>query len=445
MSMRRVLSVLLVVVPSVVDAAPSATMTRAIQLYARKDYIPATVELTKVVDGETGDPAEVQRAEFFLAKSMYYLGLYAPSLVLLDRIARTPNHTYRVAGLKWIVAMSRAIGDDNVLEPIQAYTVAELDDPNLAEARWTAHYLFGLSQLRHGDFDGARAVLEPIPDGASAHERGLVARGFALLGQHEDANAVAVWAKVGGEPGDVAALATGELALRAGEWDKAVAAFRRVSPTGTLARRAAWEASWSQLRARHIADAGDDLFAPSTTDPESLAAMDVPWLLNLEVCAASQPTGDVIAAFRDETSSVLLAVDKLLADHDDNADLFDRVVVPARVGAGFAGPRQLGPYLHTLMWSPPIAAAMAWDDELRHELETLASSDRAWQTTKVASDVLQELTVMKSVTDANAGKLARDRLVRVRHELTQLLHSPAKLPAGRGGSSGGLAVSCGAP
>jgi hypothetical protein len=58
-----------------------------------------------------------------------------------------------------------------------------------------------------------------------------------------------------------------------------------------------------------------------------------------------------------------------------------------------------------------LLKTFAWVDELNNELTMLQKSDKAWQTTQVAAEVLQELTVQQSVAAADAGKVARDRVV----------------------------------
>jgi hypothetical protein len=67
-----------------------------------------------------------------------------------------------------------------------------------------------------------------------------------------------------------------------------------------------------------------------------------------------------------------------------------------------------------------LLKTFAWVDELNHELDMLQKSDKAWQTTQVASEVLQELTVSQSVAAAEAGKVARDRIDRLGRELAAL-------------------------
>ena len=60
-----------------------------------------------------------------------------------------------------------------------------------------------------------------------------------------------------------------------------------------------------------------------------------------------------------------------------------------------------------------LLKTFAWVDELNHELDMLAKSDKAWQTTQVAAEVLQELTVQQSVA-AGGRRQGRPRAHRPR-------------------------------
>jgi len=74
---------------------PSKTLERAIKLYDKKDFFSASIELKKVLDGESGDDAKnKQRAEFFMGKTLYQMGFYAASLAYFDgyRTASLPQN-----------------------------------------------------------------------------------------------------------------------------------------------------------------------------------------------------------------------------------------------------------------------------------------------------------------------------------------------------------------
>src|SRR5205085_11502447 len=67
-----------------------------------------------------------------------------------------------------------------------------------------------------------------------------------------------------------------------------------------------------------------------------------------------------------------------------------------------------------------IADAMSWNAEIEVELRMEMVADKAWQTTSVAADVLQELTLQQSLGMAELGKLVRDRLDKLATHLTTL-------------------------
>jgi MYXO-CTERM domain-containing protein len=58
--------------------------------------------------------------------------------------------------------------------------------------------------------------------------------------------------------------------------------------------------------------------------------------------------------------------------------------------------------------------------ELDGELDLLAKTDRAWQTTRVAADALQELTLQQALAQSEAGLLYRQRITQLIAELDEL-------------------------
>src|SRR5689334_22693721 len=85
-------------------APPSKTLERAVKLYDKGDYFSASIELKKVINGETQDDAKnKQRAEFFLGKTVYQMGYYAGALKIFEDIVNAgPEHAYHGATLKWL-------------------------------------------------------------------------------------------------------------------------------------------------------------------------------------------------------------------------------------------------------------------------------------------------------------------------------------------------------
>jgi hypothetical protein len=134
---------------------------------------------------------------------------------------------------------------------------------------------------------------------------------------------------------------------------------------------------------------------------------------------------EAISDFNDKYGPLQKNLGELVKKYDDNAEFYEYV---KKVKAGKAG---LDPVTQRLVMSvlndKTLLKTFAWVDELNHELEMLQKSDKAWQTTQVAAEVLQELTVSQSVAAAEAGKVARDRVDRLSRELGALARDGVKI------------------
>src|SRR3569623_3255461 len=61
-------------------AEPSKPLDRALKLYDTDDFFSASIELNKVIEGESGDSeANKQKAEFWMGKALYNMKIYSAS------------------------------------------------------------------------------------------------------------------------------------------------------------------------------------------------------------------------------------------------------------------------------------------------------------------------------------------------------------------------------
>src|SRR5438477_11470731 len=151
---------------SAASTPASAVLTRAIKLDDKKDFFSASIELQKVLDGESGDDAKnKQRAEFFMGKTLYQMGFYAASLTFFDKIVQAGEaHTYHGAALKWLAALSRVLPETSgILEKIGSYDVSALNDPSLASVKDELLFLLGRHFYRIGDFDKSIGLFGQVP------------------------------------------------------------------------------------------------------------------------------------------------------------------------------------------------------------------------------------------------------------------------------------------
>src|SRR5262245_46693750 len=109
--------------------APSPVLERALKLYDSDELYSASIELFKVVEGESGDSeANKQKAEFWMGKTLYKLTYYAAALTYFDRIVQKgPSHAHYNETLKWLASLSREVADSaGILEKIGKYDRKEL-------------------------------------------------------------------------------------------------------------------------------------------------------------------------------------------------------------------------------------------------------------------------------------------------------------------------------
>ncbi len=233
--------------PSLAHADPdpqpaSKTLERAAKLYDRKDYISATVELEKVLDGESGDDASsVQRAQFFMAKTMSQLGfLHRRERVLRADRPQNPSHRYFKASMKWLVFIA-TINDIDDIPALRTYKLDVADDPSLDLARDNIRFVLGEVALRHADFPTAETAFAAVTAGSQFYARARFGLGVVAVRNGDDKAALAAFAAVApnSDAGDLSRLAIVAVDVHARKWDDAIAAASKVG--GALAPRAAWE------------------------------------------------------------------------------------------------------------------------------------------------------------------------------------------------------------
>ena len=386
-------------------STPSVTLERAIKLYDRTDYISASVELQKILAGQTADTARgKERAEFFMGKTLYQMGFYAAAWSRFASIIQTgATHTYFAASSKWLIAILRVTPSPSVRSVMFAYRgTSVIDDPVLSTIRDEFAYQLGrelagrdvpkseaidmLSKVSPSSPFGARAQLElarvklrakDIPGGIEA---------AMLAGQSPDlgieaAHAIATWTHIHG------------------------AADQARAPLGVLAKTSAY-ARYQLSRA--MLDGKLELPGLDRVTSQAFDAVMLP-----SACRARWPA-DVKPLARTVLAEARPVIAKLLG-FEDNNELFEHV---RRMAA--QRPMPGTDVALAVLSDPTMRERLAWVDEINKELGMMQKLDRAWQTTQAAAEVLQELTVIQSIEMADTGLAARQRLQLLARELDVL-------------------------
>ncbi len=427
---------------------PSKTLERAIKLYDKKDFFSASIELKKVLDGESGDDAKnKQRAEFFMGKTLYQMGFYAGSLAYFDKIVQGGDaHTYHGAALKWLAALSRVLPETSgILEKIGTYDQKALDDPSLASVKDELLFLLGRHYYRHGgdgDFDKAISLFNQVDRNSEFYIKAKFFEGVTYVRKFEGKPAVDAFKEIlviGQERpkaykaddvenyNELAQLQMARVFYSTQQFDTSIKYFEKLDQNSLDWTESLFEASWAYyMKTLNSKALGNihTLNAPyfeTQFFPESLLLKAV---IYFKYCLYDQAE-EAIQDYNDKYIPLAKNLTDLVAKYDDNAEFYDYVKKVKATKAGLDINTQR--LVMSVLNDKTLLKTFAWVDELNHELEMLQKSDKAWQTTQVAAEVLQELTVQQSVAAADAGKVARDRVERLARELRALSNDGLKI------------------
>lgn len=433
---------------NVQSGPPSKTLERAIKLYDKKDFFSASIELKKVLDGESGDDAKnKQRAEFFMGKTLYQMGFYAGSLAYFDKIVQAGDaHTYHGASLKWLAALSRVLPETSgILEKIGTYEESALEDSSLSAVRDELYFLLGRHFYRRGgdgDFDKAIALFQKVSRESEFFIKAKFFEGVTYVRKYEGRPAVDAFKEIliiGEEKPkqynsddianyrELAQLQMARVFYSTQQFDTSIKYFEKLEQTSIDWAESLFEASWAYfMKSLNSKALGNihTLNAPYFERqffPESLLLKSV---IYYKYCLYNQAE-EAVQDYNDKYTPLRKNLEEIVKKYDDNAEFYEYV---KKVKANKAG---LDPVTQRLVMSQlddkTLLKTFAWVDELNNELAMLSKSDKAWQTTQVAAEVLQELTVQQSVASADAGKLARDRIDRYARELGALARNGSKI------------------
>lgn len=393
---------------------PSKTLERAIKLYDKKDFFSASIELQKVIAGETDDDAKnKQRAVFFAGKTAYQLGFYAEAWSKFASIADQPTDAYWVGTAKWLAALVRVAPGPSVRSTLFAYRgTPVLDDPALASVRdELAYHLARELGARDVPRDEVRAMLARVSTTSE----------FAPLAELERArielraNNLAEGIGFAMNAARVPALTIEATRLIASWTHIHDAAGRAIEPLSRLAGPyPRYQVSRAMLDGK-VAGLGK-------VTRETFDAVMLP-----SACRAHWP-GDVKPLARRVIGEAKPLVARLLAQAD-NAELYDQI---RTLSAGMPG----ADVVVAALADPTMQDRVAWFAEIGKELGMLQRTDKAWQTTPAAAEYLQDLTILSSVEMSEIGGHARQRLQLLARDLEVLERvlaeaSPAvAIPAG---------------
>jgi tetratricopeptide (TPR) repeat protein len=426
---------------------PSKVLERAFKLYDGEDYYSASIELNKVVEGESGDTeGNKQKAEFWMGKALYNMKFYSASLSYFDRIVQKgPSHAYYNATLKWLASLSRKLPDSTgILEKIGKYNRAELDQPALEQVRDELYFLLGKFYYQKGSFKEAVELFNAVPPNSEFYVQAKLFEGATHVREYQAKPAVDSFKEVlrasaeSTKPEvkpfeDLANLSLARTFYSTGQFELAAKYFDRVSPESYDWANSLFESSWANfmLKQKGYSKALGNIhtiqapYFENTIKPESVAeGLSVKATIYFYNCLYDRAE-EAIDEFNAIYPQVFQELKKLVMTQTDNAALYEMAV---KIRKGTSGlPEQVERAARGVLGDLSLVKRFQYVEELDRELKQHDKAEPAWKSTNIAQTVFADLTLQRSLAVNEAGDLARRRIIRLTDELAQLIKRVIKI------------------
>jgi TolA-binding protein len=426
---------------------PSKVLDRALKLYDGEDYYSASIELSKVIEGESGDSEpNKQKAEFWMGKALYNMKFYSASLSYFDKIVQKgPSHAYYNATLKWLASLNRQLPESTgILDKIGKYNRAELDQPALEKVRDELYFLLGKFYYQKGQFKEAVELFQAVPANSDFYVQAKLFEGATYVRQYQAKPAVDAFKEVlrtaaqSDDPRikpyeDIANLSLARTFYSTGQYDLAVKYFDRVSEDAFDWANSLFESSWANfmLKDKGYSKALGNIhtiqapFFDEYIKPESVAeGLTVKATIYFYSCQYDRAE-EAINDFNTVYPDVCQELKKLITGTQDNGELYEIAVKIRKQTSGL--PEQVERAARGVLGDQTLTRRFDYVKELDAELKRYDKADTSWKSTNIAQNVFADLTLQRSLAVNEAGDLARRRIKRLTEELSQLIKRVIKI------------------
>jgi len=372
------------------------------------------------------------------------MGYYAAALAYFDQISgEGSSHRFYDVTLRWLAALSNVLPDSaGILEKIGTYDREDLDQPVLAEVRDQLYFLLGRHYYRRGNFDKAIELFTSVSPESPVYPRAKFFEGVTYVREYKGAPAVEAFKQLlifGKERPkeytqaditkyeELANLQLARVFYSTKQYDTSIRYYEKLSQVSPDWLPSLFEASWAYfMKTKNSKALGNihTLNAPYFENdlfPESVLLKAV---IFYKYCMY-KPALEAVQEYNETFRPMRKRLKEMLDSHKDATEFFAYAKKVLAGKAGLDAPTQHA--VVAAMSDRTVKKTFAWVDELDRELAMLEKSDKAWQTTRISSEVLQELSLQKSLAETDAGKIARERIGRLATELKKLSRDGSKI------------------
>ena len=436
------------------EGPPSEALANALRLYAQERYEEASVQFQRVVEGETQDaPANVQKAQFFLGKSLYHLHYYQSALAVFDEVSEMGRgHLFFDQTLQWLAQLASQLPEPaGIIDKIGRFGVDQLEQFNTADNADLYNqllYLMGRSKYNQGEFEQGIELFQKVDRTNKWYVRARFFEGISYIRMRKAQPAATAFREIieAVEDGDVdsaedpdrmkdlAWISLARVYYTAAnrvaddgsrEVDgvllgNAVEAWNKLEPESEYWLDALFEGSWAFFIADEYSRALGNvhtLYSPYFREsfyPEALVLKAVVFFTNCQMTNATA----MVQLFHEKYDPVKTKLDELLQKYQDNAQFFEFL---KKVREGNANlPPEVRGIVGSALSDRAVLANLEYVALLEQEEKNLNKAASQFKNSSLGARILQDILVAKSFAVDQAGEIAKARYNRLVDEMQDL-------------------------
>jgi tetratricopeptide (TPR) repeat protein len=439
------------------EGPPSEALANALRLYQQERYPEAAVQFQRVVEGETQDaPANVQKAQFFLGKSLYHLRYYQSALSVFDEITQQgEGHLFYSQTLQWLAQLATQLPPPaGMVEMIGRYGMGQLKQFDTDETRSLFNhllFLMGRSKYTQGEFEQAIKLFKQIDKSSEYYVRAKFFEGITHIRRRRARPAIAsfraiveginedevegvddedrMWnlawislARVYYTAANQTNPKTGERNVDGRLLGQAVEAWNQVEQSSEYWLDAMFESSWAFFLADEYSRALGNvhtLYSPYFQDayyPEALVLKAVTFFVNCQIKNAAA----MVRKFHSKYDPVQEELEQVLSQFEDNTEFFE-FLKRVRAGEANLSPRIRG-IVTSALSDRTVLRHLEYVSVLKSEEKRLDQAPAEFKNSSLGARIRQDIAVAKSFAVDETGELVRGRYDRLLRELQDLMN-----------------------
>ncbi len=427
---------------------PSQVLAQALRLYEQSDYTGSAVQFQHVIEGMGHDePANVQKAEFFLGKCLFRLRFFQAALAVFEEIVKRGNgHIYFRQTLQWLAQLARELPEPaDIISLTGRYgdsleVLREFDNPQTRHLHNELLYMMGRYWYRHMEYDKARRFFMEVDPGDDHYTAAQFFTGITYVRERQAQPSVRAFQNIVDRFDDVlflsdeeerylnlAYLSLARIYYTTKNYASAMESWSRIPIWSEYWVDAQFERAWAYYM---VEDFPKSLGSIHTINspyfetlfyPESIVLKAVIYFTLCQYDYAQQ----TVDRFMNEFEPVLVALQEHLGRYYDNFSFY-QFLLRLREGAPDVDPK-IAKILGSALSDRTLIRNLDYVKVLEAEEARLRNMPAGFQNASVGARIVQDIGIAKGIAIENAGDLASKRYDRFIAELQELLNQATRV------------------